>query len=487
MTSELCLKRNIVEAEQRLIDSGVDVYTLIERAGASLARAVGDVESVTAVCGEGKNGADGVSAGIVLADRGVSVRIFTVGDMPCEETRRLLEIADGSGIEIRPFESGYMIYDDVVLDCVFGIGLSREVEGIYLDAIKAINDSGARIISADIPSGLHADRGEKLGECVRADVTVSFSGKKVGYYLLDGIDSVGEIIFADTGINPKGEITLLEEVTFPKRKNNTHKGSYGKVSIIAGCPRFIGAGILAERSAVSALRSGAGLVRLCVPYSVKEAYASRVVESTLCYMPDEDGYMLFDKGVLDDIIDFSDVVAVGPGLGVSEEIKKIVSYLVENFDGYLVLDADALNSISCDPSVLDGAKNVVITPHRGEFARLTGKSLKDIDYINDPVDFAKKHGVTVHLKGAGSVTAHPDGRVMLTASGTPAMAKGGSGDVLTGIVASFLAQGFSDGVERASLIHGLSARKAEKRFGSYGTLATDISESVAEIIAERIR
>lgn len=488
MKSEIFLKKDILKAEEKLFESGISVRSLIERAALALADCTCGAESVTVLSGGGKNGADGVCAAIVLADRGISVRIFTVGTVTSTECKELLIEAEDAGIEIRPYESGMMIYDEVVLDCIFGIGLSRDVQGIHKDAVWAINESGATVISADIPSGLNSDNGKIMGVCVKADKTCSFSGAKVGYFLEDGMDVTGEIIYADTGINPSGgEINLLQDVSFPKRKNNTHKGSYGKISIIAGCAKFVGAALLAERSACAALRSGAGLVKLCVPYSMKDVYASRVLESTLFYLPDTDGYVIYNQSVLNEIIQTSDVIAIGAGLGISDEVKKIVSYLVKNFKKPLILDADALNSISCEVEILKGGENIIVTPHLGEFARLTGKTIKEIDCLTDAANFAKEYGITVHLKGCGNVTADKNGKITVTASGTPAMAKGGSGDVLLGIAAAFYGQGIDGAMEKAAFVHGMSGRLAESHFGSYGTLARDIVDCIPQIISERIR
>ncbi len=488
MTNSLYLREDIIKAENKLFEQGVSVRSLIERAGEALANSVEGADSVTVMVGGGNNGADGAMAGIILADRGVSVLIFTVGEIKSAECAKLLEEAEDSGIEIRSFESGYAVCDEVILDCIFGIGLKREVEGIYLDAIRAIRESGARVISADIPSGLSVDSGKIMGIAVQADLTVSFSGKKVGYFLNDGPDTTGDIIYADVGINPiNDKIKIIEEVTFPKRKNNTHKGSYGKLSIIAGSAKYVGASLLAEQGARAAMRAGAGLVKLCVPSSLAGVYASRVLESTLFPLPDVDGKILFEQNAINELISDSDVIVIGPGLGVSAEIVKLVKYVIENFPKTVILDADALNSISCNPEILKGGKDVVITPHPGEFARLTDKTVKDIDPIADSLAFAKEYGVTLHLKGVGSVTAKPDGTLTVTCSGTPAMAKGGSGDVLTGVAGAFYAQKIDNAMEKASFTHALSGRLSEKRFGEYGVLARDIADSVAQIISERIR
>lgn len=485
--SEVFLRADIKRAEEALFERGVTERELIERAGRALTLSVGEAESVTIMVGGGNNGSDGVCAGLILADRGVSVLIFTVGEIKSVECKKLLEEASTLGIEIRNYQEGEIIYDEVVIDSIFGIGLNREPKDIYLSAIHAINQSGAKIVSADIPSGLDADNGKEYSECVKADVTVSFSGKKAGFFLADGLDVCGEIIYADCGIIPtSSSLSILEEVSFPKRLNNTHKGSYGKVSIIAGSAKYVGASLLAEMGARCAMRSGAGLVRLCVPNSMMQVYASRVLESSLFPIPDKDGEIIFEENVMREILSFSDVIAIGPGLGCSEEVKKVVKYVVDNFDNTVIIDADGLNSIACEPDLLKGAKKVVITPHLGEFARLTKKAIKDIEPIKDALDFANSYGVTVHLKGAGNVTALPCGKACLTCFGTPAMAKGGSGDVLTGIASAFFAQKIDSAMEKASFIHGISAREAEKKFGQYGTLARDIADCVALAIKARM-
>ena len=216
---------------------------------------------------------------------------------------------------------------------------------------------------------------------------------------------------------------------------------------------------------------------------MREAYQSRVCVETLDFLPDVDGSIVFSKEKLDELISWSDVVVVGMGLGVTTETKKMVEYLIENAK-CVVLDADAINSISDDPDILKKGRRVVITPHLGEFARLLGKGVKEVNLITDAKAFAKEYGVTVHLKGATSITVDETGETYITASGTPALAKGGSGDVLSGVVASMIAQGVQNAVATASFIHGEAGRLASVKFGEYGTLASDVADKIAEVIVK---
>lgn len=473
----------IRRAEKALIESGVDEFTLIERAGAGLSKVVGNKKRVAVVIAGGNNGADGVSATLNLLDRGVEVDVFTVGRIRSRYSLENLPRLATMGVAVRDISECYDLSDyDAVLDCVFGIGLNRKVDGVFENTVKRINDEARYVISADMPSGISADTGEALGIAVIADVTVSFSGGKLGYYLSDALDCVGDIVYVDTGIlGEHHSAVLVDDVNFHKRRRHTHKGSYGKVTVISGCPKYVGAGLLAERSTRASMRAGAGLVKLCVPYSMREVYAKRVLNETLDFLPDDDGWIIFDKNKLDDIIAWSDVIVIGMGLGDTEEVLKTVRYLIENAP-CLVLDADALNAISRCVDVLKKGRRVVITPHPGEFSRLTGKPVNDIRAIPDAVEFARTYGVTVHLKGATSITVCEDGECYITASGTPALAKGGSGDVLSGIIASFIAQNIQNPVAAASFIHGEAGKLASVRFGEAGTLASDVSDKVAEAI-----
>ena len=397
---KLFTSSEIRKQEKLLIDYGVSVDTLIERAGAGLSNRIKG-RRVAVIIGGGNNGADGASLTLNLLDRGVDVDLYTVGTINSEYTKGSFVRLKTVGVLPRDWKecSDFSVYDCVV-DCIFGIGLSREITGDYRDAILSINEQSRYIISADIPSGLSADNGKIMGVSVEADETVSFSGGKVGYFIGDGLDVTGDITYVDTGIVGKDfEAELLEDFVLPKRRRNTHKGSYGKVTIISGCPKYVGAGILATRSAEATLRAGAGLVKLCVPYSMRDVYGKHVLEATLDFLPDDDGWIAFDKNKLDELIDGCDVIAIGMGLGKTDEVRKIVEYLLSNCTKPLVLDADALNVLVGSVDILKKGRRVVVTPHLGEFGRLIGKPISDIDFLDDAKRFARDYGVTLHLKG----------------------------------------------------------------------------------------
>lgn len=477
ITTDVFLKEEIVKAEKELFAKGVSPLSLIDKAGKFLADEIKG-KNTAIVVGTGNNGSDGLCAGQILLNCGQKVDIFKVGEISSTGEYYADKITS-HGVEIKDWKDADFSRYDVIADCIFGIGLNREIIGEYADCIDKINQSGAKIVSADIPSGLNANTGKTMGVAINANKTLSFSGIKAGYLLSDGQDLTGDIVLCDTGIYPKNKCaTLVSRVTFPKRKRNTHKGSYGKVYLISGSDNFVGASILAERSAHASLRSGAGLVTLCVPRSLKEVYASRITESTLKFLPDSGGKIKFSKNDLDDIILRSDVIAIGMGLGASQDVEKTVIYLLENYKKPLLLDADALNVLAGKTDILKGKENVVITPHLGEFSRLLGKEIKDIDLLQDSRDFAKNYGVTVLLKGTGQVIAYPNGETYITASGTPAMAKGGSGDVLSGVISAFLAGNVEKAVVSASFIHGEAGKIASEELCEYGVLARDIADSI---------
>lgn len=485
ITTDVFLKEEIVKAEQELFESGVSPLSLIDKAGKFLADEIKG-KNTAIVVGTGNNGSDGLCAGQILLSAGQKVDIFKVGNISSTGEYYADKITS-HGAEIKDWKEADFSHYDVIADCIFGIGLNREIVGEYADCIDKINQSGAKIVSADIPSGLNANTGKIMGTAIKAHKTLSFSGIKAGYLLLDGQDMTGEIVLCDTGIYPKNKCSkLVDSVTFPKRKRNTHKGSYGKVYLISGSDNFVGASILAERSAHASLRSGAGLVTLCVPQSMKEIYASRITESTLKFLPDNGGKIKFSKDLLDDIIKSSDVIAIGMGLGISQDVEDTVCYLVQNCEKPLLLDADAITVIAKHKELLKGKGKVSLTPHLGEFSRLLGKDIKDIEVLLDTCNFAKEYGVTILVKGCGQVISYPNGDTYITASGTPAMAKGGAGDVLSGVITAFLAQNVENAVATASFIHGEAGQKASEELGEYGVLARDIADSIPVVMKKYI-
>ena len=470
----------IKEAEKTVIDGGIAETELISHAGRALQNSYDfSGKKVAVVCGGGKNGGDGMAFSL-----GIDADVYITGGKMCPETEQFYEkVKKLRNVRTLDGKVDFGAYD-VIVDCIFGVGLSRKVEGVYSDVIRAINGAEAFVISADIPSGLDADTGRIMGEAVRADMTVSFSPMKSGFLLNDGSDICGKIVFADMPIPYKESFIKLmgySDVHIEKRKHNTHKGTYGKVTIIAGSPRYTGAALLSTESCRAALRSGAGLVNLAVPYSMREVYQKRVTETVLTFLPDDDGKLIFDKYVLDRLIGSSDVIAIGMGLGNSPELFRIVSYLIENCPK-LLIDADGINCLAGRADVLKRAKGeVYLTPHPKEFSRLFGIEVGDINTVYSPLYMSREYGVKIHLKGAASVSVD-NGGVIITNEGGAELAKAGSGDVLSGIMAAMIAQKIEYPMATASILHGRAGKAAMVGREEFSVLASDLSNFVGRLL-----
>ncbi len=469
----------ILSAEQmRAVDKytierlGVPESTLMERAGEAVAE---EIEKrfrggrLLFVCGKGNNGGDGmIAARLLRAKHGFSV--FT------------LKLASG---ETEKLDKDY----DVIVDCIFGTGLSREVSGETKEIIEKINAKKCFKISVDIPSGLNGSNGLAMGVAVKADMTISIQELKLGHFLNDGKDFCGRIVNRDIGIAVFEEefARRLEQkdmaAFFPKRRENTHKGSYGRAAVAGGSRDYFGS-VLLSASALAALKTGAGYGELCVPESLFPLYAGKVPELILRTFSDENGSIRFCEKDFESLAS-ADSLAFGMGLGVSEEVYKAARWLLANFQGRLVLDADALNSLAAFGvnALKNAAADVVITPHVKEFSRLTGKDVKTV--LADPVGAAKAfyetYGANVLLKSATSVLAGGKG-VILNTTGCAGMAKGGSGDVLSGTIAGIAARGFSafDAAAAGAYLCGRAGEIAAKKQNEYAATPSDTVAALAE-------
>jgi NAD(P)H-hydrate epimerase len=462
----------------------------MERAGRAMAEHIISVAKeknfckILVVCGGGNNGGDGFVIARVLSESGYHARVLCLAEKFSADCTAMKEKFTGEILNKIPAEKF-----DVIVDCIFGTGLSREVGGKELDLIRYINTGEGYVFSADIPSGLNGDNGLVMGECVQADETITVQAAKNGLFLNDGADKSGKITVVDIGItlpSPKEYALISEEADiariFPRRKRNSHKGTYGKVSILAGSVAYSGAPLL---SAYAALRTGAGYTELCVPEKLFSAFMGRYPEAILTCMKGENS-LEYDEEKLFKLLK-SDCIALGMGCGISSELYKIIGYLLEHYTGILLLDADGLNTISkYGVGVLKGKKcDVLITPHIKEFSRLSGLSVGEI--TKDPIEkakaFAEEYAVTVLLKSSVSVVT--DGKsVYLNTRGCAALAKGGSGDVLSGIISSLCAQGNSaiNGAMAGSYLLGSAAELCAKEKGEYSVLARDVIEKIPNVI-----
>ncbi len=424
------------------------------------------------VCiGKGNNGADGKVVSKVLSKvHGFSVATFNL-------STSMLKIFD------KKF--------DIIVDCIFGTGLNRTVDGVYKTVINKINEHGAFVVSCDIPSGLNGDNGLVMGVAVRANLTVAIQEYKLGHFLNDGPDYTGEIVCKDIGISV-WEDDYVKRISpssvtkfFQNRKRNSHKGCYGSACVIGGSKEYTGSVILSA-NALSAFKTGVGYAALAVPESLFNAYVGKVPECLLFTFNDSCNDLMFDDKTVSKIMAF-DSIAIGMGMTVNIAVYQTVKYLVHNYQGTLIIDADGLNSISeFGLDVFKNKKaNVVITPHVGEFCRLSGKTKQEV--ISDPINcarqFAKEYGVIVVLKSSVSVIT--DGNdVFLNTTGCSGMAKAGSGDVLSGIIAGLTARSedLFTAVVASCYIFGKAGEKTESEQNAFTMTATDVVSNLSSTI-----
>ena len=478
------------ESDKACIAGGVPSVELMARAAKGVFDNIDKSGKTYIICGKGNNGGDGFALACLMQEAECDVSVYFISEQVSEDARYYRERLEREGFSaIYPVQK--CDYDcDLIVDCIFGTGFSGVPNDEYADVISEINSSAAQVVSVDIPSGLDGTGGiAKIA--VRADKTVAIQAVKSGLLLGDGKDLCGEIVTVDIGIAIIGEKYEVAgdgfiRPLFEKRKNNCNKGTFGKSLIIGGSTEFPGAPKLAEAGR-AALRAGAGLNTLCVPYSLVGAYAKSVVESTLFPMADRDGRLAFDKGSINRAMNGVTAVAIGPGMGsVKEENAKICEYIVNNFDCDCILDADALNAFGTEIVRLKDKKaRLLLTPHPKEASRLTGKSVESI--LADPVASAKELAQAVDcvvlLKGATTVVSDGE-KTVLVANGTPALAKGGSGDVLTGTICGFAARGISlfDAACAGAYLCAEAAKAAEKEYGDWGVLASDVCKAAKSIV-----
>jgi len=491
------------ESDFAAIADGTPAVELMYRAGMGILESYDWCGKTAILCGSGNNGGDGYVLALLLADRGIPCRIFLAEERFSEDGRYYFDQCAEKQIPVTIWQSG-MTFDgyDEIADCLFGTGFHGTPEGKAADMIRAANRSNAVRISVDIPSGLNGDNGMAAADtdgtllCIHADVTVSIGNPKYGHYLGNGKDVTGRLVNRDIGIPLKRKgVKVPENGDFGNvlydRKCNTHKGSYGYVTILGGCASYSGAIKLANLGC-SALRSGCGVVRLAVCESLLPAVTPYLLESTVMGIPDLDGFMEFSIDKLDEAMASTAAMAVGMGWGKGPDNTKILTYILENYDKRLLIDADGLNTLGAmDKSILKNtAAQVVLTPHPKEFERISGCSIPDM--LRDPVGTAEKYaaetGVCLLLKGTATVVT--DGEdTWLIPRGCPGMSTAGSGDVLSGILAGLLgyAPANAETAACAAYIAGLAGEKAQAAMNPISMLASDTVQCIPQAITEMMR
>lgn len=490
---------------------GIDSLVLMERAALQTVKVILDRFGldiyVGVMAGNGNNGGDGIAIARILREEGIRAEINMIGDLSKLSDETTVQIETAKKLHIPIYYGVEHTLYDVIVDAMFGIGLTREVEGAYRKAVEAINASKAKVVAVDIPSGVNADDGSIMGCAVKADITVTYAYRKLGLMLYPGASCAGEIICAPIGI-PK-EVTQNKRtgvVTFTDVKNDLHlpernpsgnKGTFGKVLLIAGSRTMGGACFL---SALSAYRAGAGMVRIFTAVDNRESLLKKIPEAIVDTYQDQVGdteglaISLEESNTLLSGVEWADVVAIGPGISVSKKAKAILSVILAVCDKPMVLDADALNILSQDEKLLRNLEyghkkydnDVIFTPHIGEFARLLKCPTTMIkkDLLCCCKTFTKKYDVSLVCKDARTIVAKRGKLTYLNSSGNDGMATAGSGDVLTGITAGYLAQGCS-GFEAAVMgtyTHGLAGDLARKKTSAYYIMAQDIIKSLKDIL-----
>ncbi len=475
------------EADRFTIQSlGTPSLTLMERAGEALAAEAEKMcpeGEIVFVCGGGNNGGDGFVAARLLLKKGREIFAVCVADRfteECRKNRAAFEKAGGEVFSVFPRRRFAL-----AVDCLFGTGFHGELGGKDAAAADYINTAADKVLAADIPSGVSGDGGIACGHAVKADKTLCIGEYKAGVLLGDGPEYAGALVRADIGISlpgPQESYAFLsgrEETAalLPPRRRNTHKGTYGKAAIVAGSEAYTGAAALAT---MAALRSGCGYTALFLPRDILPHYLLKFPEALIAPISDG-GRVAFTEKNFEKLLSF-DSIAFGMGTGISEDVFSAVQFLLREYTGRLILDADALNSLAKYGKgrmgeIFEEKKcDVLLTPHVREFSRLTGESVKDILHkgLDAPREFAGKFGVSVLLKGASTVIACPTGTAV-TLTGTPGQAKGGSGDVLSGLIAGLCAQGLSafDGGRAGAWLAGKAAEAAAEETGEYSLTATD--------------
>jgi hydroxyethylthiazole kinase-like uncharacterized protein yjeF len=502
------------EADRRTIeDIGIPSLVLMENAGRQVVAAIEAVHDdlvehhVGVLCGRGSNGGDGFVVARTLLQRGVDVSVFLFGTVAevRGDARVNLEILGRLGltiVEISDSQAWELHASEVsdctlIVDAIFGTGLNAPLSGLLETVVADVNASGVPVVAIDLPSGLSADSHDPIGDSIEAGMTVTLAAPKLALVLPPAETRAGDIVIADIGIpadvidsldGPRVELLTrasMRDLISP-RSPDTNKGDYGRVLVVAGSKGKTGAAHLA---AVGALKSGAGLVTVATPMCCLPVVASLGAE----YMTeglDETPDGLNPDGV-DPLLEIArDVVALGPGLGRGASTKAFITLLVDRATMPLVVDADGLNAFRDDPDKLMGreGRDVIITPHPGEMARLVGMSTDEVQASRLEIarNFAVSHHVYVVLKGHRTLIATPDGKVFINPTGNPGMATGGTGDVLTGMVAAWLAQllDAEAACKLAVYLHGLAGDLAEADDGEVSMTAGDLARHIGDAITE---
>ncbi len=477
---------------------GIPSLILMENAAIGVADAIceifPEVERVTIFCGPGNNGGDGLAVGRHLDRRGYAVSLVLVGERPLEGDAAVQErICRLQGLPLARWrhEKDLTLATldwDLAVDALFGSGLSRALSGIYRDVVELLNGSPAPRVAIDLPSGLSGDSAQLLGPHVLADLTVTFEALKPAHVLPPACDAAGELVVTDLGVSATLAERAESDMTFttldlagswlPERARDAHKGTFGHVLVAAGSPGFAGAAVLAARGAIL---GGAGLVTCAVPESLLSTVDAASLESMTLGLPagEHGGFNADSVEPLLAAAAERSVLALGPGIGSHAQTREAARRMVLEATVPVVLDASGLDAFAGDLGALRGRRApTVLTPHPGELARLSDRDPRAVtdDRPSAVREAARSSGAVVVLKGRRSLTAAPDGHLFVNSTGNPGMGTGGTGDVLTGAIAAFLALGLEPviGAALGVFVHGLAGDMAAEEGGEASLTASDL-------------
>lgn len=476
--------------DKKAKENGRPEIELMAEAATACVNAVSWGERILIATGKGNNGGDGFAMALILRRLGKNVNLLLCEEPTTEAAKYYFEECKKSCVPYELYNGQNNLDFDDIVDCLFGIGFRGESKEPYASLISDINASKARIISVDANSGLDLSNG-LASSAIKSDITLSISALKPGYFLSKGKDYVGKIIELPL-LEPVGEpYYLIEEsdakAFFEPRKNFSNKGNYGYIGILGGSSLYPGAIKLAFMGQ-EALYAGCGVSKVLVPSSIADKLYPYVLETTIVPLKDENGFMSYDEESLKKETSSLKAISVGMGWGQNKDNQKILSYLLTNYEGKLLIDADGLNTLAKLGSdvFLNKKGSVILTPHIKEFSRISGYSVEEI--ISSPItlakEYAKKYNITLLLKGPTTVVT--DGQIVyLSNTGSPGMATAGSGDVLSGLSVGML--GYSKENDAltmaiASFINGLAGEMAEDQYSSVSMTSSDTARNIKSVI-----
>lgn len=485
-TLKLFTPKQMQEADKRAIDEwGIPEPVLMEGAAMAALRLIlkeFPAGPVLIIAGPGNNGGDGLALARLLSCRQRQVSVLLPEKInykgASEINYQLLIKMDSVKIvtsDVFTSDSPYCL----IVDALFGTGLSRQITGVYSKIIEQINNSASPVLSLDIPSGINGETGQIMGCAVKASQTIAFAAWKTGNWLWPGrgycgIQSCDAISMHPEILNSFRTPEINRPSQIPPRKPDGHKGSYGRVLTIGGSERYLGAPWL---TATAALKAGAGYSRLSSPEKV--FYHSAIKTPELIYVP---------RNEIHEGLKLSTVAVLGPGMGISPDSREQVREVIQTAEIPLIIDADALTLVAEEPSLLNECKlTAVLTPHPGEMSRLTGLSVSEIQ--QNPAEtagnFSMKYGVYLVLKGATTVIATPDGRIFFNTSGSSALATAGTGDILAGLIAGLTGVlPLEEAVKTGVYFHGLAGERVSREVGDISSTASDILHSLTFVLKE---